>query len=82
MANLFNGSGVPTPGPALDLTGTLTYAPGSSQFIGPVTSGNGLSGNANGRFYGPAAQEIGGVYSLTGIDPLMRMLGAFGGRRP
>jgi hypothetical protein len=75
-----SGSG---PNPSLDLTGTLTYTPGSSQFNGQVNSAGGLSGDANGRFYGPAAQEIGGVYSLRRLTGgLERMLGAFGGRQP
>ena len=85
MANLLNGGGG-GPMPGLDLTGTnLTYAPGSSRFSGQVTSQSGtMTGDANGRFYGPAAQEIGGVYSLQGnaLGSRERMLGGFGGRRP
>lgn len=68
--------------PELDITGTLTYAPGVNSFTGTVTApGAGLSGNANGRFYGPAAQEIGGVYSLGSPDGISGMTGGFGGKK-
>jgi hypothetical protein len=66
--------------PTLDLTGNWSYAPGTSQFSGAVDTQDGaLTGNASGRFYGPNAQEIGGVYGLTGGGA--SMLGGFGGKR-
>lgn len=78
-ANLITG--VQTIDNDLNLTGTLTYAAGSNQFTGPVNTQNAqLTGRADGRFYGPAAQEIGGVYSLSGTGSL-RMMGAFGGKQ-
>lgn len=49
----------------LDMSGTLTYSAGSNLFAGTVTDGGGRSGTATGRFYGPAAEEIGGVFGLT-----------------
>ncbi len=51
--------------PNLNMNGTLTYGAGSNQFTGSVTDGV-HSGSATGRFYGPTASEVGGVYSLTG----------------
>jgi hypothetical protein len=64
----------------LNLSGTAQYSIGTNQFVVPVTTANSqLSGNANGRFYGPAAQEIGGVYNLTGSGASMG--GAFGGKQ-
>jgi hypothetical protein len=68
----------------LDLTGTLSYALGSNQFNGGVTAARngGMSGSATGRFYGPTAQEMGGVYSLTGAINNSALIGAFGARRP
>ena len=80
MSDLNTGAG-PMSATGLNLSGTLTYTSGSSRFTGSVTSVNGMSGNANGRFYGPNAEEIGGVYGVaaTGVGS---MLGAFGGRRP
>jgi hypothetical protein len=65
----------------LNLNGTLTYGAGSSQFSGPVISQDlSLTGSANGRFYGPNAEEIGGVFGLSGSGQ-SRMIGAFGGRQ-
>lgn len=66
--------------PSLDMTGTLSYAPGSNQFSGPVTATNGMTGTAQGRFYGPAAEEIGGTFSVTGPG-VQSYGGAFGGAR-
>jgi hypothetical protein len=58
-----------TPGqtnaPTLDMSGTLTYAAGQNLFTGTVTSAA-MSGTAAGRFNGPVAQEVGGVFSLSG----------------
>ncbi len=52
---------------AHNYSGTLTYAAGSNQFSGPITTASsGLSGTATGLFFGPAAQEIGGVFTATG----------------
>jgi C-lobe and N-lobe beta barrels of Tf-binding protein B len=64
----------------LDMSGNLSYAQGSSRFTGTVNAGNGLSGNATGRFYGPSAQEMGGVYGLSNSSG-GRMVGGFGGKR-
>lgn len=52
-------------GAILDMSGTLSYAAGQNLFAGTVTSAT-MTGTASGRFYGPSAQEIGGVYSLSG----------------
>jgi C-lobe and N-lobe beta barrels of Tf-binding protein B len=60
----FSTSGT-TGGAADNMSGTLTYAPNQNLFAGTVTSAT-MTGTAAGRFYGPAAQEIGGVYSLSG----------------
>jgi C-lobe and N-lobe beta barrels of Tf-binding protein B len=65
----------------LNLSGTLSYAQGINNFSGTVTTQNGqLTGRSEGRFYGPAAEEIGGVYSLSGSGP-SRLIGGFGGKR-
>lgn len=65
--------------PGLDLNGTFSYAAGANQFAGAVNSANGLSGTSSGRFYGPNAEEIGGVYHLSGAAG--SMLGGYGGKR-
>jgi hypothetical protein len=65
----------------LNLSGTLTYAPGVNSFSGSLqTSNSQLNGQGAGRFYGPGAEEMGGVYSLSdgGVN---RMFGGFGAKR-
>ena len=81
---------LPTAAPGMDLTGTLTYPAGSNTFTGAVTSANGMSGNATGRFYGPgiaaatatkvagAPPEIGGTFAVMNTAG-GAMQGAFGG---
>ena len=65
---------------SLNLTGTLTF-PGSASFSGNVsTVDNRLSGTASGRFYGPAAEELGGTYHLS-RGTRERMIGGFGAKR-
>ena len=82
---------LPTANAGLNMSGTLSYAAGSNTFTGAVTTGNGMSGNATGRFYGPgiavatptkavgAPPEIGGTFAVaaTGVGA---MQGAFGGK--
>jgi hypothetical protein len=65
---------------SLNMTGTLSYAPGSNQFSGSISTDGGMTGTATGRFYGPSAQEIGGTFSATGAG-LQSYGGAFGGKR-
>jgi C-lobe and N-lobe beta barrels of Tf-binding protein B len=66
----------------LNLQGTLSYVAGSNQFSGNVNApAASLTGSATGRFYGPAAEEIGGTYGLNGSGPTERLMGAFGGKR-
>jgi hypothetical protein len=67
--------------PQLNYTGSLIYSAGSNQFSGPlstVTPGAG-SGTATGKFFGPAAQEIGGVTDLTVGSA--RAIGIFVGKK-
>lgn len=67
--------------PELNLSGTLSYAPGVNRISGELkTQNQALSGSALGRFYGPSAQEIGGTYGLGSADG-QKMLGGFGGKR-
>lgn len=66
--------------PTLNMTGTLSYTPGSSSSFSGNVATSGMSGTATGRFYGPSAQEIGGIFHLGGFDGTL--VGGFGGRRP
>lgn len=67
----------------LQLSGTMSYAAGSSSFSGNL-SANGqtsllpLSGTGSGTFYGPSANEIGGTFFLRGQTTTL--VGGFGGK--
>jgi hypothetical protein len=74
-------TGIQTTNSGLNLSGTLSYSAGSSAFSGTLqTQNTQLSGPASGNFYGPGAQEAGGVYSLSGTG-VSRMIGGFGAKR-
>jgi hypothetical protein len=76
----WGSTAAPTAAPQLNMSGpTLTYAAGTNQFSGNVST-SGMNGTATGRFYGPAANEIGGTYTLTN-GAIESMTGAFGGKR-
>ena len=82
-SNTIVGPGVGEgPRPELNLNGTLRYSAGVNNFSGALTTqGSDMTGNAQGRFYGPAAQEIGGVYSLGNPSGTHGMTGGFGGKK-
>jgi hypothetical protein len=68
--------------PGLNLTGSLTYAPGAGTFTGTLVSAGGtMAGPTNGRFYGPAAQELGGVFVVKAADGPESLTGAYGAKR-
>jgi len=67
--------------PNLEVTGILKYIAGENAFTGAVTANGatgGMTGTSTGQFYGPAAEELGGVFSLTGADELEHYSGAYG----
>jgi hypothetical protein len=72
---------------SLDMSNqTLSYAAGTNGFSGTLTTGAtatspaGLSGNSSGTFYGPNAQELGGVFFLRGSG-LETYSGAYGAKQ-
>lgn len=68
----------------LDLSGNLSYSAGSNSLSGTISNAGGtMSGNADGRFYGPDAQEVGGVFALKGkaADSQETFGGSFGAKR-
>lgn len=74
---MVNGAAAPN----LDLRGTLTYAPGQGRFAGSVANASGsLRGSTNGQFYGPRADELGGVFAAAGAGA-ERFVGAYGAKR-
>jgi hypothetical protein len=71
-----------TPAPNLNLSGTLNYASGSSAFSGILTSAGGtMSGTSNGQFYGPKAEELGGVFVVKSATTVETFTGAYGAKR-
>lgn len=70
-----------SPAPNLNLTGTLAYAAGTNSFAGTLTNGGTLSGTSTGRFYGPSAQELGGVFVLKANSGVETYGGAYGAKR-
>jgi hypothetical protein len=73
-------SGSAISAPDLNLSGTLVIASGTNKVSGTVTAAGGMSGNANGKFYGPTANEVGGTYAVSGSN-LGSFVGGFGGKR-
>ena len=68
--------------PNLNLGGTLTYSPGVNSFSGTLTSAGGtMSGKSTGQFYGPAAQELGGVFAVKSATTVETFAGAYGAKR-
>ena len=71
-----------TPVPNLNLSGTLTYSPGSGTFNGTLANAGGtMSGSSKGQFYGPAAQELGGVFTVKSSTGVETLAGAYGAKR-
>jgi hypothetical protein len=50
----------------LNLSGNLSYSSGTNGFTGDLSTVSGLTGQSSGQFYGPTAQELGGVFFLQG----------------
>ena len=65
--------------PELNLSGNLVI--GANQFSGSILTAGGMTGTAAGRFYGPQAQEMGGVFECNCSGGLEFLTGAFGGRQ-
>lgn len=64
-----------------DFKGTASWKDGNL-FSGKVsTADDKLSGNLNGKFYGPNAAEIGGTYGLKTKDATEHLIGGYGAKR-
>jgi hypothetical protein len=89
MTNLVvQAAGIAT-GAMNDVIFTATVSPGLNQFTGTTHAGaapaspwalsTGASGDLTGHFFGPAAQEVGAVWTLA--DGQTRAIGSFGAKR-
>jgi hypothetical protein len=65
----------------LDMTGNLRYQSRTNRYSGDVFTSSGLTGKADGRFYGPRAEELGGVFETRSLDQQEFYGGAFGGAK-
>ncbi len=68
----------------LDFTGTLTYDADYKWYrgaIAPTGTSTLSTGEAAMRAYGPAAEEVGGAFSLQNSDGTKRYAGGFGAKR-
>lgn len=71
-----------TTAPNLDLSGRLRYDAGSASFGGTLVNASGtLSGSSAGKFYGPAAQELGGAFQVHAASGVETFTGAYGAKR-
>ena len=71
-----------TPAPQLNLNGTLSYEAGSSSFSGTLVNAAGtMSGASKGKFYGPKAEELGGVFVVKSPSTVETFTGAYGAKR-
>lgn len=61
----------------LRFAGTLSYAAGVNSLSGPIANGT-LTGSATAQFFGPVAQELGGVFRLTQGSGTPQLIGSFG----
>lgn len=78
---LENGKRVSEADKNYDFKGTASWKDGNL-FSGKVsTADNKLSGNLNGKFYGPNAAEIGGTYGLKNKDATEHLIGGYGAKR-
>lgn len=63
----------------LNFSGTLSYSANTNSMSGTLTTTSGMSGPSQARFYGPNAEEIGGVFNLTGGS--QTFVGGFGAKQ-
>ena len=78
---LESGKRVSTADENYNFKGTASWKNGNL-FSGKVITIDGkLSGNLNGKFYGPNAAEIGGTYGLKTEDATEHLIGGYGAKR-
>lgn len=70
--------------PNFNLSGSASWAANTSDFSGDIRTAEGLTGKWQGRFYGPNADEVGGVFGLQGTatdGSAVQYVGGFGAER-
>ena len=70
--------------PAFNLSGSASWEQNTGDFKGDIRTTEGLTGKWQGRFYGPNADEVGGVFGLQGTatdGSAVQYVGGFGAER-
>ena len=70
--------------PAFNLSGSASWEQNTGDFKGDIRTAEGLTGKWQGRFYGPNADEVGGVFGLQGTatdGSAVQYVGGFGAKR-
>ena len=70
--------------PNFNLSGSASWAAKTSDFQGDIRTAEGLAGKWQGRFYGPNADEVGGIFGLQGTasdGSAVQYVGGFGAKR-
>ena len=76
------GLAAPQDAANLNLRGVAAWDAGKADFSGvAVSQDDSLTGKVHGRFYGPDAAEVGGVFGLQNSDKSQTLIGGFGGKR-
>lgn len=74
-----NGRRISTPDDSYNMKGTASWKDGNL-FNGTLKTA-GMEGSMSGRFYGSAAEEIGGTYGLSKADQSEHLIGGYGAKR-
>ena len=70
--------------PNFNLSGSASWEQNTGDFKGDIRTAEGLAGKWQGRFYGPNADEVGGVFGLQGTatdGSTVQYVGGFGAKR-
>lgn len=78
-SKISNGSGSMTPDASFNMTGSLAWTSAANKFTGTLARNDGSTGALNGRFYGPNAEETGGVFYTKNSTSFYS--GAFGAKK-
>jgi hypothetical protein len=64
-----------------DYSGTLTYNSGTNLLAGSLNTSEGINSTVIAQFYGPNAEELGGVFEVSSPNDVGAYSGSFGAKR-
>ena len=68
-------------GRIFDYSGTVTYNSGTNLLVGSLNTSEGISSTVTAQFYGPNAEELGGVFEVSSPNDVGAYIGSFGAKR-